>query len=105
MKAKVILFVVLMLSLALVGTVFAMPPKKVKVVETPKMGGTTVTFSSDIHVAKGLKCKDCHTKVFQMKKGELKQPVPHKTGEACGTCHNGERAFSVKKDCKRCHKK
>ena len=31
--------------------------------------------------------------------------VPHKVGEACGTCHNGEKAFSVKKDCKRCHKK
>ncbi len=105
MKAKAILFLVILLTLAFVVTAFALPPKKVKVVETPKMGGTKVTFASDFHVAKGIKCKDCHPKVFQMKKDQLKQPVPHKIGEACGTCHNGEKSFSVKKDCKQCHKK
>jgi len=102
MKTKAILIIILMLSVALVGTAFALPKGKVKVVET-KMG--TVTFSSDIHTAAGVKCMECHKSIFKMKKGELKQPIPHKIGVACGNCHNGERAFSVKKDCKRCHKK
>jgi c(7)-type cytochrome triheme protein len=102
MNSKAIILVVLLLSLALIGTAFALPAGKVKVMET-KMGN--VTFSSDIHVAKGLNCMDCHKSIFKMKAGELKQPVPHKIGVACGNCHNGERAFSVKKDCTRCHKK
>ncbi len=105
MKAKAILFVVLVLSVALFGTAFALPKGKVKVIETPKMGGTSVTFSSDVHVAKGLKCMDCHKSIFKMAAGSLKQPVPHKIGEACGTCHDGTKAFSVKKDCKLCHVK
>ncbi len=106
MKAKVILLVVLMFSLALVGTAFAIPKGKVKVIET-KMG--KVTFSSDKHIATGkVKCMGegaCHVKIFPMKKGSLKQPMPHKIGEACGACHDGEKAPSVKKDCKFCHKK
>ncbi len=102
MKAKVILLVVLVLSLALIGTAFALPKGKVKVIET-KMG--KVTFSSDIHVEKGLKCMDCHKTIFKMAKGSLKQPMPHKVGDACGACHNGEKSFSVKKDCKKCHVK
>ena len=109
MKAKVILLVVLMFSLALVGTAFAIPKGKVLVKETPKMGGTKITFSSDKHIATGkVKCMGegaCHVKIFPMKKGSLKQPIPHKIGEACGTCHDGEKAPSVKKDCKFCHKK
>ncbi len=99
---KVILLVVLIIGIALVGSAFAIPAGKVKVLET-KMG--TVTFSSDAHVAKGLNCMDCHKSIFKMAKGSLKQPIPHKIGEACGSCHNGTRAFSVKKDCKQCHKK
>ena len=105
MKAKAILLVVLMLSVALVGTAFALPKGKVKVIDTKKMGGTTVTFSSDMHVAKGLKCMDCHKSIFKMAAGSLKQPIPHKTGDSCGACHDGEKAPSVKKDCKFCHKK
>ncbi len=102
MKAKVILLVVFVLTVAFVATAFAIPKGKVKVLET-KMG--TVTFSSDMHVAKGLKCMDCHKSIFKMAKGSLKQPIPHKIGEACGACHDGTKAFSVKKDCKQCHKK
>ena len=102
MKAKAILFVVLMLSLAIVSTAFALPKGKVKVMDT-KMG--KVTFSSDMHVAKGLKCMDCHKSIYKMAAGSLKQPVPHKIGESCGACHDGTKAFSVKKDCKLCHVK
>ncbi len=99
---KVILLLILMICVALIGTAFALPAGKTKVVET-KMGN--VTFSSDIHKSKGIGCMDCHKSLFKMAAGSLKQPVPHKTGESCGTCHNGTKAFSVKKDCKQCHKK
>ncbi len=26
-------------------------------------------------------------------------------GKSCGACHNGKKAFSVKGDCVKCHKK
>ena len=63
-----------------------------------------VMFSGDTHAGAGLKCKDCHTGIFKMKAG-VSIAVPHKTGENCGACHDGAKAFSVKKDCKSCHKK
>lgn len=99
---KVILLIVLTMCVALVGTAFAIPAGKVKVVET-KMGN--ITFSSDTHVAKGLNCMSCHKSTYKMKAGQLIQPVPHKVGVSCGSCHNGEQAFSVTSACKQCHKK
>jgi c(7)-type cytochrome triheme protein len=102
MKGKVILALVLLISVALVGAAFAMPAGKSKTVET-KMG--SVTFTSDGHKAAGVGCMDCHKTLFKMSADSLTMGVPHKVGESCGVCHNGDKAFSVTAGCKMCHTK
>jgi len=68
-----------------------------------------VTYSHDTHATKNkLKCTDCHTKIFKMKKGA--NPITQaafEKGKFCGTsgCHDGKKAFSAvaKADCNKCH--
>ncbi|MDD5284834.1 MAG: cytochrome c3 family protein [Desulfuromonadaceae bacterium] len=64
-----------------------------------------VVFSHDNHVGMGLECTKCHDGLFttsaQHKKVTMKQM---QQGKSCGACHNGKTAFSVKGDCKNCHK-
>ena len=66
-------------------------------------------FSHEKHAAKNPKCTDCHTKLFKMAKGQRSAPkmADMEKGQACGACHNGQAAFSVKEkaDCAKCHKK
>lgn len=69
--------------------------------------GGDVVFSHDTHVAgTGLACTDCHDKLYlnkaQHKAVTMKQM---QKGKSCGACHNGKKAFSVKGDCAKCHKK
>ena len=68
-----------------------------------------VTYSHEKHLAKSLKCTDCHTKIFKMAKGQRTafKMADMEKGQACGTCHNGQAAFGVKEkaDCAKCHKK
>ena len=75
---------------------------------TPK-GAEPVTFSHENHVntAKN-KCTDCHTKIFPMKKQDLKMTqASFGEGKFCATCHDGKKAFSAtaQADCEKCHKK
>ncbi len=72
-------------------------------------GSGKVVFSHEKRAAKNPKCTDCHTKVFKMAKGQrtaLKM-ADMNTGQACGTCHDGKAAFSVKDQatCNKCHLK
>ena len=67
-----------------------------------------VEFSGKVHADHGLKCKDCHNKIFKMKKGADKITMHEiNEGEFCGACHNGKKAFKANdpKHCKTCHKK
>ena len=68
-----------------------------------------VTFSHEIHATQQkLKCTDCHTKIFKMKKGDSKMTqAAFAEGKYCGTCHNGKKSFSAtdKASCGKCHKK
>ncbi len=83
----------------------AVPPGKTVEFASP-MG--KVVFDGKVHAAKGLKCNDCHTKIFKMKKGGDKITMAAiKEGQFCGACHNGEKAFKANDpaDCKKCHKK
>ena len=80
-----------------------------------KVGGGDVTikykkgevvFSHDSHVGGvGLECTKCHDKLFtssaQHKAVTMKQM---QQGKSCGACHNGKAAFTVKGNCKNCHK-
>lgn len=68
-----------------------------------------VVFSHEKHLAPGGKCTDCHTKLFKMAKGKRSsfKMADLNNGQACGACHDGKKAFSVKEaaNCNKCHKK
>jgi c(7)-type cytochrome triheme protein len=66
-----------------------------------------VTFDHAAHLAKGLKCADCHPRYFKMQAGGVKLNMEEMgEGKACGACHNGKRAFGVEDGdkCLTCHK-
>ena len=69
-------------------------------------GGDTV-FSHENHVAgAGLKCQDCHAKLYtNTKQHKAVTMKAMEQGKSCGACHNGKKAFSVKENCESCHKK
>lgn len=71
-------------------------------------GAKPVHFSHAAHVNdKHKKCSACHYHLFQMEKGSYKMDMSKITkGQFCGSCHNGERSFSVsdKASCSKCHK-
>lgn len=103
---KVIQALMVVAALAFVGTAMAVPPGKTIEWAGGAMG--KVVLDGKTHADKGLKCNDCHTKIFQMKKGTAKITMATMNkGENCGVCHNGEKAFksSDPKNCKTCHKK
>lgn len=88
------------------GSAMATPPGKTVEYAGGPMG--KVIFDGKVHADKGLKCNDCHTKIFQMKKGAAKMTMAAiNKGEFCGTCHNGKKAFksSDPANCTKCHKK
>ncbi|HKK02036.1 MAG TPA: cytochrome c3 family protein [Desulfuromonadales bacterium] len=68
-----------------------------------KMGN--VTFSHEIHTAK-FNCTQCHPKLFHPGPGKVKFTMAEMyKGAACGACHDGKTAFTLKEHCARCHKK
>ncbi len=69
-------------------------------------GAANVVYSHDMHVTRaGLKCADCHYKIFKMGKMQNQATMADmQNGISCGACHNGQKAFTVKGNCNRCHK-
>ncbi len=69
-------------------------------------GADNVVYSHDVHVTRvGLKCADCHYKVFKMARLQNQATMADmQNGVSCGACHNGQKAFAVKGNCNRCHK-
>ncbi|GBE31536.1 hypothetical protein BMS3Bbin05_00438 [bacterium BMS3Bbin05] len=103
MKKAVILALTLIIAVAFVSIVYAVPPGKTLTFKAGKMG--KVIFSGKKHADKGLKCNNCHPKIFKMKKGADKITMKDiRAGKFCGTCHNGTRAFKPT-NCKKCHHK
>ncbi len=69
-----------------------------------------VLFSHDKHKEAGTKCTDCHDELFQKKKGSTDADKALtmkalKKGKYCGSCHDGEKAFTASRNCKKCHHK
>jgi c(7)-type cytochrome triheme protein len=108
MKLKALsLIPLLVLVLAFISSDgFAVPSGKTAEFKDGSTG--KVVFSGTIHAEKGLKCMECHPKIFPMKKTteELKMSDLN-AGKYCGACHNGKRAFATNNpaDCSKCHKK
>jgi c(7)-type cytochrome triheme protein len=91
---------------AFVGGAMAVPPGKT--VEWDGKGAGKVVFDGKVHADKGAKCNDCHTKIFQMKKGTTQLKMEEMNAKKqCGTCHDGTKAFATsdKESCGKCHKK
>jgi len=98
--------VALLAVVLFVGSAMAVPPGKS--LEFEAKGAAKVIFDGKAHADKGLKCNDCHTKIFQMKKGAAKMTMADiNSGKFCGECHNGTKAFkaSDSANCAKCHKK
>jgi c(7)-type cytochrome triheme protein len=103
---KRIVMLVLILALAmLIGNAMAIQSGKTLDWDT-KQG--KVTFDGKVHADKGLKCNDCHTKIFKMKKGSTSMKMAElNAGKFCGECHDGGKAFKTNDaaNCEKCHKK
>lgn len=87
------------------GNAQAVPAGKTAEWDTPN---GKVVFDGKIHSEKGLKCLDCHSKIFKMKKGSTEMKMADiNGGKFCGECHNGTKAFMTNdpSNCGRCHKK
>lgn len=96
----------ILIAVVFVGSAMAVPPGKTVEYKGGALG--KVTFDGKIHADKGLKCNDCHTKIFQMKKGTAKMKMADiNAGKFCGECHNGTKAFKASDaaNCAKCHKK
>jgi c(7)-type cytochrome triheme protein len=102
---KAILLVAILVIVAFAGSALAVPAGKT--VEYAGGGAGKVVFDGKSHADKGLKCNDCHTKIFQMKKGATITMADMNAGKNCGECHNGTKAFksSDAAECAKCHKK
>ncbi len=85
---------------------FAVGPGKVMQWEAPSSPGK-VSVDGKIHAEKGMKCMECHTKVWPMKKGTSMKMEEMNAGKYCGVCHNGNNAFSTSDEgsCSKCHQK
>jgi c(7)-type cytochrome triheme protein len=98
-------FLTLIITVAFAGSGFAVSPGKT----VDYAGGSSgkVIFDGKTHADKGLKCTDCHTKVFPMKKDTKITMAEMNEGKYCGVCHNGQKAFksSEQANCQKCHKK
>lgn len=104
MKKSLVLFLLIVFTLSFSIAVFAVGPGKELVFQDGAMG--KITFSGTVHANAGLKCMDCHPKIFEMKKGTAKITMAdHSNGKYCNTCHNGQKAFDIKGNCNKCHKK
>ena len=64
---KTVLLVTILFLVAFVGSAFAVPAGKT--VDFDGGAAGKVTFDGKVDADKGLKCGDCHTKIFKMKKG------------------------------------
>lgn len=109
LKASIVLIGILVL--VSLGVAFAQQ-KKVgggEIKYQAKGSAGPVLYSHDSHVNQHkFKCADCHTKIFKMKREDLKMTkANHNQEKHCGVCHNGKKAFSqtTDADCAKCHKK
>jgi len=65
------------------------------------------TFSHETHVeTMGFTCTECHPFIFESREKHKTLQMSHKRqGQACGACHNAERAFDLRSNCYVCHTK
>ena len=100
-----ILILALLTAVAFAGSALAVTSGKT--VEYAGGSAAKVIFDGKVHAEKALKCNDCHTKIYPMKKGPALTMADINAGKGCGACHNGEKTFKTSDpaNCNKCHKK
>jgi len=96
---------IILVVVLLAGSALAAPGDvKLKRKAEATSGFPVATFPHWVHRV-NYRCDACHTRLFQMKAGTAEISMADlNAGRACGTCHNGERAFPVDfTNCARCH--
>jgi len=79
---------------------------------TPKYGhgdlvvGGKAIFRHKTNNMRKLDCTECHDKLYiDVKRHDRRDMDQIASGESCGSCHNGKRAFTVTGNCNACHRK
>ena len=100
-----VIVLALFVAVAFVGGAFAAGPGKK--VEYAGGGNGKVVFDGKSHADAGLKCAECHTKIWPMKKGAAMVHADMNAGKGCGVCHNGQKGFKIddQANCVKCHNK
>lgn len=114
MKKLFIILLIIIITMAFIGAVFAAEQAQLTYGASP-MG--KVTFNHTSHGGGKYKCNDCHGKfgfisADAAKKVEKETGRPTKikmadnlAGKYCGGCHNGKTAFAPPpNNCTKCHK-
>lgn len=99
------LVILVVLLVAMPGVLYARWLKDKVYLQTEAVGA--VEFSHDVHLeAVGRNCPTCHNQVYNIavKRNPAFTMKEMEEGKACGVCHNGEMAFTVKENCVTCHK-
>ena len=98
----------IMLSIALlIGTPSSLYARWIKdkvSIQTVEVG--KVEFSHFVHLeAVGNNCPSCHNSIYHIvsKNNPAFTMKEMEAGKACGACHNGKKAFTVKENCSTCH--
>lgn len=105
-KRLLALFLTIGILFGVVAALQAAPTAPKKPIVYPGKKEPAATFNHSTH-AKAT-CNQCHPQPFKMKALGTKFTMADITaGKACGTCHNGTKAFSAKdtKLCAKCHPK
>ena len=95
-------FVTVAAAASLASAALAVPPGRTVQFDA---GPGRVVFSGSNHSRVGLKCHDCHSRIFKMRHGSFSMPLEMHAALYCGQCHDGGRAFEANDNCGRCHKK
>lgn len=99
------LLLLIVLSVGAPSALYARWIKDKVYLETADVG--KVEFSHFNHLeAVGRKCPACHNGIYHIvsKNNPPFTMQEMEKGKACGACHDGKKAFSVKKDCDTCHR-
>jgi len=98
------LCLLILLLVCLPSVLYARWIKDKVYLETANVG--KVEFSHYAHMeAVGKDCPTCHNSIYHIvtKNNPAYTMAQMADGKACGACHNGKKAFSVKEDCETCH--
>lgn len=100
------IFLTVLLLVALPSLVGARWIKDKVYLQTDSVGKVEFSHYTHMEMASiGKNCPTCHNDVYHIvtKKNPAFTMKQMADGKACGVCHNGKMAFSVKGDCTTCH--